>query len=246
MERFEITGREILFSTIILCIMIGIGVWIQNPILSSMYRESLEVASSVVVDDPERFGYIGRTEVGNFIADGTLSAVDPVSIPDIEGQYMKIEKIKKKYTRHTRTVVTSDGKGHTHTRTEVYWSWDVVKREYFKSDSLFFLGKEFSTDSIYYNMYCSHNKTIYEDPHLKYEYYTHPVSVDGAMLGSCENRWYTNLEFRKGQTAKEIIERAEGRIQSGPTVFWIMWIIISVAILFLFFYAENDWLEDRK
>ena len=64
----EVTKREILLSITILAVMIGIGVWISSPILSKANNRYIETASSVVVSDAEKFGYIKRTDAGRFIA----------------------------------------------------------------------------------------------------------------------------------------------------------------------------------
>lgn len=244
MEQFEIKPREILFCVIIICVMVGLGVWIQNPILKSSYEKSAKIVSAVKVDDPEKFSYIKRTNAGDFLAQGTMSTVDPVSIPDIEGSYMKIEKVKEKYTMHTRVVTTTDGKGHTHSHTETYWSWDVVHRDNFCSDSVMFLGEKFRIDSIDYHVYCGFNKMIKESSHIRYKYYTHEKSVDGAMMGTCDNKAYSKLLFKKGETIASVVESAENKIKTGPVVFWVLWSILIAGVVFLFFYTENNWLED--
>ena len=92
----EITPREILFSTVIICVMIGFGVWLQNPILRHASEDSLETISRARVYDDERFGYIKRTNIGDFLAEGTLISTDSVSIPDIPGYYMMIRKVKER------------------------------------------------------------------------------------------------------------------------------------------------------
>ena len=55
MSKYRITGREILFSTIIICAMVGLGVWISNPILRSSTESAMKVTSSVKVNDNEKF-----------------------------------------------------------------------------------------------------------------------------------------------------------------------------------------------
>ena len=83
----EITKREILLSTLIVAIMFGIGVWISSPILSKALNNYIEVASSVVVGDAEKFDYIKRTGAGRFIADGTLYVVDTVRLEELRKPY---------------------------------------------------------------------------------------------------------------------------------------------------------------
>lgn len=60
---------------------------------------------------------------------GTLEALDPVSYPEIDGSYMYVEKIKKLYTMHTRTVAHMDANGNTTYTIETYWSWDYAGEE---------------------------------------------------------------------------------------------------------------------
>ena len=186
MSKYKITGREILFSTIIICAMVGLGVWISNPILRSSTESAMKVTSSVKVNDNEKFTYICRTNVGDFLAEGTLKAIDPVNIDELDGQYLKIKKVKEKYTRHTRRVVTSDGKGHTRTRVQTYWSWDRVKTLEFVSDSVVFLNQRFLLDSIKYHVGVDYKETQKESSHIRYKYYVHPTETNGVMVGVCD------------------------------------------------------------
>ena len=244
MSIYRITGREILFSTIIICAMVGLGVWISNPILRSSTESAMKVTSSVKVNDNEKFTYICRTNVGDFLAEGTLKAIDPVSIDELEGQYLKIKKVKEKYTMHTRTVVTSDGKGHTHTRVQTYWSWDHVKTWEFVSDSVMFLNQRFLLDSIKYHVGVDYKETQKESSYIRYKYYVHPTETNGVMVGVCDNKVYTDLSFKENETIDKIVESAENKIHTGPIIFWILWIFLIAGIVILFYWAENKWLED--
>ena len=66
----EVTKREILFSTIIFTFMIGLGVLIENPIISGLTQDALEISSAVSAQDSLRFGYFKRTDPGLFLAEG--------------------------------------------------------------------------------------------------------------------------------------------------------------------------------
>lgn len=244
MSKYKITGREILFSTIIICAMVGLGVWISNPILRSSTESAMKVTSSVKVNDNEKFTYICRTNVGDFLAEGTLKAIDPVSIDELDGQYLKIKKVKEKYTRHTRRVVTSDGKGHTRTRVQTYWSWDHVKTLEFVSDSVVFLNQRFLLDSIKYHIGVDYKETQKESSYIRYKYYIHPTETNGVMVGVCDKKVYTDLSFKENETIDKIVESAENKIHTGPIIFWVLWAHLIVGIVVLFYWAENKWLED--
>lgn len=54
-----------------------------------------------------------RTNAGNAFVYGDLKAVDTVTYPEIGGEYIYIEKVKERYTMHTRQVAhttTMNGK----------------------------------------------------------------------------------------------------------------------------------------
>lgn len=240
----EITKREILFSIVIISIMIGIGIPISNKVIDAALNKSMSITSAVKVSDEEKFGYIARTDVGDFIAEGVLIARDSISIPDIKGHYMSIEKVKERYTMHTQVHTVSNGKGGTTTYTTHYWSWDPVDRWKWQSDSVNFLGAEFALKETKYRPYRKENCIIKESSHVRYVYYTAPTRVKGVMLGSAKEKAYSNLCFRSGETIEKIVKRAENRVNGAGVGFWIFWAILTAFIIFGFYYAENNWLED--
>lgn len=241
---FQITKREVLFSTIIICVMIGIGVWISNPILKAASGTALQTVSSVTVSDDEKFGYIKRTNAGDFLAEGKLCAIDPVSLPEIEGKYLEIEKVKERYTQHTRHYTTTDSKGHTHHHTQVYWSWDVVHRDTYTADSVCFLGERFALKKIKYRYSGLLKETQKESSTIRYKYYVHPLTVNGVMFGICDNKTYNELHFIKGTTIEKEIEKADKKLNTAPLAFWIIWTVLTIGLVVLFYYFENNWLED--
>ncbi len=75
-------------------------------------------------DDPVQFEYGMRTNIGNALVYGDLETVDPVTMSGLLNDYMYVEKVYEKYTMHTRTVTHTDGKGHTYTTVQTYYTWD--------------------------------------------------------------------------------------------------------------------------
>ena len=242
----EVTKREILFSTIILAIMIGLGVWISNPIVSSLTKNALETVSAVQAKDSDKFGYIKRTNAGRFLAEGPLVANDTITIPDIPGQFSYIEKVKEVYTMHTQVYTTTDGKGHVRTHTRTYWSWDVKGREEFETADYNFLGENFTKKEIGYRGDCEKDTTIYNKKfwgsNVRYVYYTTPVAVEGLMTGVADGKSYNDLKFTRNVLIEDRIESAERKILSIPIVFWTLWIILTGAVITLFYVLENKWL----
>ena len=241
--EIEITVREILFSVVILSFLVGIGVWISNPILKRVNENALEIVSSVKVNDQEKFGYIKRTNAGDFLAEGELVA-DAVSIPDLNGTYMAIKKDKERYTMHVQTYTTSDGKGHTTVHTRTYWSWDVIHTDKWTCDSVTFLNQRFKLKDIKYHWDLKHNTTIKESSDIRYVYYTHPISTNGLMRGVADNKSYQNLSFKENDTIDKTVQKAENRIKNSPIIFFVLWTIFIIFAIVGFYAIENNWLED--
>jgi len=243
----EITRREILVSLTIIGVMVGLGVWVSSPIISAATEEYLETVSSVVVDTDDEFDYIRRTEVGRFIADGTLVADDPVSLPDIPGTYSYIKKVKEEYREHVETYTTTDSDGNVHTHTRITHSWDAVKHWTYKAEKAKFLGQTFNYADV--SKYYAKKDTIIKadtkwyQTETRYVYYTAPVSVDGIMTGSAENKEFSDAKFRKDLTSQEFLDRADTGITGTRVIFWFFWVLITAGVVFGFYAAENNWLN---
>lgn len=138
----EITKREIIFSSIIIGVMLIIGLVLSDKISDSIVDQNEVYNKAIHIEGNELFEYGMRTNVGNSFVYGDLIAVDPVSYPELEGEYLYVEKVKERYTQHTRTVTYKCGKT-TCSRVETYWTWDRVGSEEKKSDKVTFLGVEF-------------------------------------------------------------------------------------------------------
>ena len=238
----EITKREILLSTLIVAIMFGIGVWISSPILSKATSRYLDIASSVVVSDAEKFDYIKRTNAGMFIADGTLYVIDTVRIPDLPNAYSYVKKVKEEYRSHTETYRDSDGNSHTRT----YHSWDEVKHWDYKAENGVFLGQDFKMKDIY-KYHPKKEATIKADTkwyetETRYVYYTCPPSFDGILTGIAEGKQYHEVKFREGITSFQYLERNEKNINTGTVVFWLFWTLFTIALVVGFYELENKWL----
>ena len=242
---FNVTKREILFSITILCFMIVIGVVISNTISTKLAEEKLDIFSSVKIDgDENKFDYIKRTDAGCFLANGELKAIKPVSLKELGGHYMEIRKVREVYRMHTQTYTTSDGKGNTSVHVRCYWSWDYAGDEVFTSEEVTFLGKKFKTNSITFNRNLEYKKTIVGGVNERFVYYTYPLSKTGIMSGKTNNKNFTDLEFIPDTNIDSYLDKAETIIKIKISVFWVVWFLITGLLIFLFYYAENKWLED--
>ena len=110
---FKITKREILASIFIIAVMILFGILISSKISEHQMDKNEIYNKAVKIESQEMFQYGMDTNVGNAFVYGELKAVDTVTYPEIGGEYMYVEKVKERYTMHTRTVTYTTGSGKT-------------------------------------------------------------------------------------------------------------------------------------
>lgn len=240
----EITKREIIASIVIISILLIIGFFISESITNSQNDKDSEYIKATHIEDQELFQYGMDTNIGNTFVYGDLIAVDTVSYPEIEGEYMHVEKIKEKYTRHTRTVTktkTVNGKTKTYTETEVYWSWDMVNSEDKTCKEITFCGITFPTSKIQIpSAECI--DSIKESSHIRYKYYGTPVKHTGTIYTYLSDGTIpVNTEFHENMSIDELLNRYTSHV--GNIVFWIVWIIFIAFVVYGFYYLENNWLE---
>ena len=238
---FEITKREVLASISIIAIMILLGILISGKISEYQMDKNEVYNKAVKIESQEMFQHGMETNIGNAFVYGDLKAVDTVTYPEIGGEYMYVEKVKEKYTEHTRTVTTTDSKGHSHTRTEIYWTWDRVGSEDLKCKEISFCGITFVSNKIDLPD-IEYIDTIKESSHIRYKYYGIKTEYKGTIFTDLRDKTISdNTKFYNGLTIKETIEHLESDI--GTIGFWIFWIIVIFVVVYIFYYLDNNWLK---
>lgn len=238
---FEITKREIIVSLSIMALMLILGFSISEIIANEVEDRKRMYNQALQIDSKDMFEYGMSTNVGNAFVYGKLKAVDTVGYEEIEGAYLWIEKEREEYTRHEREVEHTDSKGHKYYTTEVYYTWDSVWSEEKHSEKITFLGVEFDYNKIKVSG-TKYIDTIYKWSDVRYVYYGTPPEHTGTIFtklsdGTIEdsNRLYEN------QTIAEVLE-AKNR-DCSQVVFWIVWIILTIAAVGGFYYLDNSWLD---
>ena len=240
----KITKREVVFSSVIICIMLIFGVVLSDKINDTVMEKHQEYNTALQINnDSELFAYGMRTNVGNAFIYGELAAVDPVTHAAIEGQYGSITKITEQYTMHTRTVTktrTVNGKTETYTDIETYWSWDVIDRNYYHASTISFLGIQFPYGTIEYP-FEDYIKTVRLSSDLRDQYYGSDISYSGTLYANLIDNTISNTSFYNEKSIDETLELLETKWQQ--IVFWIFWSILICLVTLGFYYLDNKWLE---
>lgn len=238
---FEITKREIIASICIIAVMILFGVLISEKISEHQIDKNEIYNKAVKIETTDLFQYGMDTNVGNAFVYGDLVAVDTVTYPELGGEYMYIEKVKERYTRHTRTKTYTDSNGKTKTKTEVYWTWDRVDSEDKMCNEVSFCNIKFDTNKIDIP-YADYIDTIKESYYVRYKYYGTATKYTGTIFTELKDKTIKNNSlFYENMTIDETIEYLESGI--GIYIFWIFWIALIGVLVYGFYYLDNKWLE---
>ena len=243
----SVTKREVLFSIIIICVMLIIGIVIADNINDTIMEKQQEYITALQIDnDKDLFEYGMRTNVGNAFIYGELKAVDTVTFDEIGGEYSYVEKVKEKYTRHTRTVTktkTVNGKTRTYTDTEVYWTWDKVDSWDKHCEKITFLNVEFDYGKIHFPTY-DYITTIKESSRIRYVYYGTGTNYTGTLYTSLSDNTINGASFYVNNNITETLEYLESGWEL--ITFWLCWIFLTGGVVCGFYYLDNRWLEDNN
>lgn len=241
---FDITKREVLASISILAIMLLIGILISSKISERQMDKNEIYNKAVKIESVDMFKYGMRTNVGNAFVYGDLTAVDTVSYPEIDGEYMYVEKIEERYTQHTRQVAhtrTVNGKSQTYYTTETYWTWDRVGSEDLKCKEISFCDNVF--DSYKINLPgTNYIDTVNISSRTRYVFYGVNTQYTGTIFTYLQNNTISdNTNFYDKKTIDETVECLTSGI--GTIVFWILWGLLIIGCILAFYVMENKWLE---
>lgn len=242
-NNIEITKRELLVSVAIAAILLLIGFIIHGKISDYILDRNEKYNKALKIESQELFEYGMRTNAGTAFVYGEYRACDPVTYPEIGGQYMYIEKVKERYTQHWRTVThtkTVNGKTTTYTTQEPYWTWDRVGSEDKRCTEVLFCGVIFDAEKIETpNTY--HIDTIYESSRVRYVYCGTAAEYKGTIFTRLADNTISDRSPFYESGIAETVEHCE--INLPLWVFWIVWALLMVGCLYGFFYMGNRWLE---
>ena len=242
----EIKPREIIASISIIAIMLLLGLQIHEKIQASQLDANEKYNKAVKIESTDLFQYGMDTNVGNAFVYGDLLAVDTVTFEEIGGEYMYVEKVKEKYTRHTRTVTktkTVNGKTQTYHETEVYWSWDYAGSEEKKCNEVSFCGIVFASNKI--NLpYEDYIDTIKESSKVRYKYYGVGTKYTGTIFTELKDKTISDSSnFYSNMNIDETVDYLESSGIVWIVLFWMFWIGLTGVCVYGFYALENEWLD---
>lgn len=269
----EITKREILFSIIIICLALCLGIFINNSIDEHFTKEEEKYNKALKIDnDNDAFAYAINTNVGKVINYGKFEVVKEVSDDWLKESYTAYKKNTERYTEHTRTVCSGSGKTRS-CHIEYYYTWDTIDSNSKYAKEIMFSGVKFNvtdfSDYIWKRLEISKNTIkkdvgylkgnyIYEkdrwlSAHVgdkRYYYEIIPKTFYGTTFGIAKDKKYVAETGNKisisDSNLKNYLESEKSNKTFFKVIFWILYILIISVGVYVFYEYENDWLEDRR
>ena len=237
----EITKREAIFSVVIVIVMLCLGIFFSDAIKSNIDdKNDLYYSAQSIDNNASMFKYAMKTDYGNAFVHGDMAAEDPVSYDGVKGKYIYESWVKEEYTEHTRVVST----GKT-SHVETYYSWDETDNGSKHCSKVTFCGSEFPYEKFDYpgeKMIT----TIYKTSDIRYTYYGVADKSSGSIFaklskGTIPDRtnYYDNMSNE--ELLKNLVNRGTGWL----IFFWVMWLILTAALVYGFYSIDNRWLEDN-
>lgn len=239
---YEITKREVIVSISIFCIFMILGIILSSKIQNSAEDSNLKYEQAIHITSDKEFDHGLKTSIGSAFCQGIIKADNPVSMENVDGQYMYLKCVEEHYEEHTRIEEDEDGEEEV----ETYYSWDYYDSTEKQTDTVSFLGRNFD-----YNLFANMCDTQYIKTYqssafsdVRYVYYGTPVDVNATLYGNLSNNTFEGRIRLFENTS--IDEALEGLLKTPialVSVFWFMWIALTGAAIFGFYYLDNNWLN---
>ena len=224
--------KNILALLIIIVIMLALSFEICMEMMDYHNSQNEQYDNALIIEDENSFREGINKSKGYAFAYGELKALDPVSIPELPGEYSYIRVEEQKYQKHTQTLMktTFDANGTPTQKivNDTYYSWDTVKTEKKYSKRISFLNVEFDYGQIPFSD-CSEIKTIKIEKDFRIVYYGATAKEKGTLYTNMSNETIKDPVFYNNTT----IEETKNKLGSGQEImtFWIFWIITLLFIV---------------
>lgn len=246
------TIARTLLVTVVVLILSFLFINIANNVADNINNEYERLNNMIKVTNQDVLDYCINSKQNEFLIRNKAISINPVSLPELKGNFSAIIKTKYKYESHIETYTTTytDSNGHTHTQThtKTVWDWERKGSEKFKASTVSLLNKTFDFDntSYYYKEinfedYSNKNDKHYKDGHYNYEnnntrykYEIVPNEYETAFVSDY------NMRMLDGFYDKSIEEITARKSTTWVYVLFytLLFIILISAIVLLIFWEE--------
>lgn len=263
----ELSPKEILLSVACFCVALALAIFINPFVKDAMYDEIRVYQNALQVDgDSGQFQYAYTTKVGNVFAYGRMTAVNPVVIPELLGQYGLVEKVEEEYTRHTRQVCNAHDKNGNCTsyRTEVYYTWDKNGSFTFASSHYSILSVplaytnleieasnrlELSQNTVtpqfsgFVNDNCIYEKNSWWDSvgDLRWYYRVLPIDFGASVFANFDSQ-ELHAKVYYEQNRDQVLAKKEADIKTFDVFYYLIWVggVVGLWLYWAYHHGEIE------
>ena len=222
--------KKLIGGTITFIALTFLGLSISSRIEEKQEMKKEQYENAARIETTEEFAKAIKDGIGYAFIYGELAAVDPITYPEIEGEYLEIKKEKERYVKHVDTIIDKDSDGNVtgcHTETTYSWETENVERKKCKKATL--LGVTIQTSSIELTQK-SYITTIDESRNLRYRYYGIENRLKGTLYTKLANNSLEEAKFYENKDIGQTVECLEDG--TAVIIFWILWIVLGAACVY--------------
>lgn len=257
------------YLSIVICLAVGVltcglSYFLINKYISSSVDEAY-FYQTMQKADKNTFDYFLKTGVGKSgIEKAKITVNDPVTMPELKGEFSYIEREEEEYLPHEETY--TDSKGNTHSRT--VWSWEHTGSDLVRSKDYLINGvktesivdmtkKDFNVTDKDVNkveskgIFFKHSSYTergyyYKDRETRFSYTTEPVANTlTALVKFKENKIYP-LNGKVISTTKQSVNQIKKQYNDNADVAQkliilapIIGLLVSIITAIVIYKTEN-------
>ncbi len=260
-----ITKGEISIIVIAFVVWTLLAVVFNNMIKNHTLKANEKYYKAIQIDNDESlFEYAVRTDSGNALVHGNLSAVDTVTIPEITGEYLAVRIEIEKYVQKSKIVEKKDNNGKTIRKKKTWEEWEYYSSSTKTSNDVEFLGIEFPYSK--FNIGCfeavelSENISpeysekvkwgkLYEGStfferigDLRYTFFVIPKTKEVTIFTKLKDKNIYDVKVHY-KTIPEVMEGIEKYKNVPNIIFTILWYVLFVGGAYYFAMQRNAWID---
>lgn len=246
--------KNFTLNIIIILIMLIAGFFIDSKIKENNNQINELYNLATKIKNKDQFQYGLKISIGNSLVYGEIKAANPVSMPEIKGEYFYIEKITEEYCMHTQIETYGDAQGNIYTTTRIYYTWDYKNTEFLISDEFILMDNKFNNpiyglpiERLDLSKYAKNKSNVdsnyiySNNKNFRTYYNIVPLSFIGTLEIKLYNQKLQNffngneLKFYNNKNINETIEYIKNYNNIWRIVFGIIWVTLIIVLkLFIF------------
>lgn len=223
---------DIILTTIVL-ILFALGKFVSQSYQDAAEKTAQEYTSAARITTKEELETAIHASTENVFITGSMEAVRPVVLPELDGQYICVQKVEKKLNKHARV----------YSPTFITWqsTWDTEKMETYSTDQVQMFGEKIDYKNIQMPK-MAYLTTIQETENTRVQYYGIQEDYTGTLYATLDNGTIVGKSYFWNEKDVEKIIQEEADYNAFD--FWKHWILLSILVVSLVVFLLNIFFDE--